>query len=97
MTDDLDGFLAEMWLKYAYLARDRVSALERYVTALEAGRADDVLREDAQVAAHKLVGALGSYHRPGSDEAATAERLIIESAPVAELAPVVRALRGLVS
>ena len=97
MSGELDAFLQEMWEKFAHLARERVEALERYVAVLERGESDDAARAEAQLAAHKLVGALGSYHRPGSEDAARAERLVIEGAPVAELAPVVAVLRQHVS
>ena len=97
VTDDVDSFLDEMWRKFAHLAHERVEALEQYVAARQAGSDDDGLRALAQTSAHKLVGALGSYHRPGSDEAAEAERLIIEGAPVHQLDEVVRTLRRLVT
>jgi len=78
------------------IARQRVDDLERYVAAAQSGEPGEDLRDAAEWAAHKLVGALGSFRRAGSAEAAVAERLVRTHAPVADLAPVVRALRALV-
>jgi hypothetical protein len=97
VTNDVDAFLDEMWRKYSHLAHERVEALEQYVAALRSGQRDDDLRALAQTSAHKLVGALGSYHRPGSEEAGQAEQLIIDGAPVAELERVVGVLRQLIT
>lgn len=72
----LDAVLARMWEGFRPLAASRVDALETYVSALQAGTADDGLRADAASAAHKLAGALGSYGRGGSDEAARLETLL---------------------
>jgi Hpt domain len=75
---DLSVVLAQMWATFAPLARTRVEALETYAAALAAGRDDPQLRAPAAVAAHKLAGALGSYARPGSDDAAALELLLRE-------------------
>jgi len=96
VNDSRLDFLDEMWEKFSPVARQRVDDLERYVAAAQAGEAPEDLRDAAEWAAHKLVGALGSFRRDGSAEAAVAERLVRTHAPVAELAPVVRALRTLV-
>ena len=94
--DSARVFLDEMWLKFAHLAQERVAALEAYVEAAQAGRGTEEQRAAAESAAHKLVGALGSYQRPGSDTAAQAERLLLDRGPVEELAPLVRELRAVV-
>lgn len=73
---DLSLVLAQMWATFAPLARTRVEALEAYAGALAAGRDDPELRAPAAAAAHKLAGALGSYARPGSDDAAALELLL---------------------
>jgi Hpt domain len=76
---DLSQVLAELWATFAPLARTRVSVLEEYAAALAAGHDDPGLRAPAAVAAHKLAGALGSYARPGSDDASALEVLLRES------------------
>ena len=96
MKDSRLDFLDEMWAKFSAVARQRVNDLERYVAAAQSGEPGEDLRDAAEGAAHKLVGALGSFRREGSAEAAVAERLVRARAPVAELAPVVRTLRALV-
>ena len=96
MTDARLDFLDEMWAKYSAIARQRVDDLERYVAAAQTGEPGEDLRHAAEWAAHKLVGSLGSFRRAGSAEAAVAERLVQTHAPVADLAPVVRALRALI-
>jgi hypothetical protein len=75
-SPDLSQVLAELWATFAPLARTRVAALEEYADALFAGRDDPELRAPAAVAAHKLAGALGSYARPGSDDASALEVLL---------------------
>jgi hypothetical protein len=96
VNDSRLDFLDEMWAKFSPIAGQRVDDLERYIAAAESGDPGKDLREAAEWAAHKLVGALGSFRRAGSAEAAVAERLVRTHAPVADLAPVVRALRALV-
>ncbi|TFD71527.1 hypothetical protein [Cryobacterium gelidum] len=96
VIDPVDGFLAEMWERYGYLADQRVAALERYVEAGGGDRSGDVLADEAESAAHKLVGALGSYRRPGSEQAAVVERLVQSRAPLDDVAAAVRELRRLV-
>jgi Hpt domain len=96
VTDSRLDFLDEMWAKYSHIARQRVDDLERYVAAAQSGEPGGDLRDAAEWAAHKLGGSLGSFRRAGSAEAAVAERLVRTHAPVADLAPVVRALRALI-
>jgi len=96
VNDSRLDFLDEMWATFSPVARQRVDDLDRYVTAAQSGEPAEDLRDAAEWAAHKLVGALGSFRRAGSAEAAVAERMVQAHAPVADLAPVVRALRALV-
>lgn len=96
MNDSRLDFLDELWAKFSAVARQRVDDLERYIAAAQSGESGEDLRDAAESAAHKLVGALGSFRRAGSAEAAVAERLVRTHAPVAALVPVVRALRALV-
>lgn len=77
MTDAaLDDVLAQMWAALAPVAVARVDVLEAYSAALSAGRDDPELRISAAGAAHQLAGALGSYGRSGSDEAAELELVL---------------------
>ena len=78
---DMDAVLAQMWAVFAPLARTRVDVLEAYTAALAAGHDDPELRRPAASAAHKLAGALGSYARPGSDEASALELLLRDGTP----------------
>ena len=94
--DSARVFLDEMWLKFAHLAQERVAALEAYVAAARTDTGTEEQRAAAESAAHKLVGALGSYQRPGSETASRAERLLIDRGPVEELAPLVQELRSIV-
>ena len=95
-TADLDAVLAQMWAGFAPLARTRVDALEQWLLAYDAGHDDPVLRDAAASATHKLAGALGSYGRPGSDEASSLEVLLRGPVTPDEVRPYVLALRAAV-
>ena len=95
-TADLDAVLAQMWAGFAPLARSRVEALERWLTAYDAGDDDAALRASAASAAHKLAGALGSYGRPGSDDASALEVLLRGPVDLGQVRPHVVALRAAV-
>jgi hypothetical protein len=75
-STDLDAVLAQLWAGFAPLARSRVEVVATYAAGLTTGQDDPDLRADAATAAHKLAGALGSYGRDGSDEAAALELLL---------------------
>lgn len=90
---ELDAVLAQMWAGFAPLARSRVEAVERWLRACDAGQDDDDLRAEAAGAAHKLAGALGSYGRPGSDDASALEVLLRGPVTAAQARPHVLALR----
>lgn len=92
-TADLDAVLARMWAGFAPLARSRVEALEQWLSAYDAGHDDPELRVAAASAAHKLAGALGSYGRPGSDEASALEVLLRGPVSPEQVRPQVLALR----
>jgi HPt (histidine-containing phosphotransfer) domain-containing protein len=92
---DMGAFLEGLWLQVAHVAKGRVDVLEAYVAAARGGAVDDELRAAAESAAHKLAGALGSYQRAGSEEAAQAENLLRGGAAGAdEMAPLVAVLRA---
>ena len=92
-TTDLDAVLAQMWAGFVPLARARVDALEQWLGAYDAGDDDADLRAAAAVAAHKLAGALGSYGRPGSDDASALEVLLRGAVRADQARPHVEALR----
>lgn len=96
LTAELDAVLAQLWAGFAPLARTRVDALEAWLQAYDAGRDDPALRAAAAVAAHKLAGALGSYGRPGSDEASALEVLLRGPVTADDVRPHVLALRAAV-
>lgn len=93
-TADLDAVLAQMWAGFAPLARSRVDAVERWLRACESGNDDADLRAAAAVAAHQLAGALGSYGRPGSDDASAIEVLLRGPVHPDDVRPHVTALRS---
>lgn len=100
MTDsDLSAVLARLWAGFLPLARSRVEALETYAAQLSVGTEVAPSRTAAADAAHKLAGALGSYARPGSDEASRLEVLLHPSAgapDTGEVSALVAALRAAV-
>lgn len=74
---DVDVVLDELWQLFAPVARGRVEVLQAYVRS----GADPALRAEAEQAAHRLAGALGSYGRSGSDQAARLELLLAGAGP----------------
>ncbi len=95
MSEDLTAVIDELWQAFRPAAVDRVDVIETYLARLDTGVDDPVQRAAAASAAHKLAGALGSYLRPGSPEAADLEDLLRGGDPVgpAQLSPLVRVLR----
>lgn len=57
MTEALD----RMWAKFLPELEQRVAVLDAAVAALAAGRLDIEQRSEANAAAHKLAGVLGSF------------------------------------
>lgn len=72
----VDPAIAALWVQVVPVARARVETLELYAAACAEGRSDAEMRGAAAAAAHRLAGALGSYGRPGSDEAGRLEALL---------------------
>ena len=93
---DLDAVLAQMWAGFAPLARSRVEVLEQWLSGCDTGHDDADLRAAAASAAHKLAGALGSYGRPGSDDASALEVLLRGPVTPDQVRPHVLALRAAV-
>src|SRR5207302_9536943 len=66
-----------LWERFRSTTLERVSALEAACHALTAGTLDALARREAERAAHKLAGALGSFGRPeGSWLARTIEHAL---------------------
>ena len=96
---ELDDAIGELWNTFAPTARARVDVLENYLGRLKDGTAETASRMAAASSAHKLAGALGSFQRPGSDQAAALEELLRETDPVdaADAEPLVVFLRAVVT
>lgn len=56
--------LRMLWEKYRTRNRDRFQVVEAAIVALQNGSLPDDLRQQAQIAAHKLAGALGVFEFP---------------------------------
>lgn len=95
MSDDLTAVIGELWQAFRPAAVGRVEVIEGYLQRLDTGLDDPALRTAAASASHKLAGSLGSYLRPGSQQAADLEDLLRGAAAVhpEQLAPLVAALR----
>ncbi len=94
-----ESHIEELWNRMQPLAATRIDVLESALAAVVAGRYDQQLIDDALLAAHKLIGALGTYGRPaGSAAALQAEAALLAEPPdVAGLQAAVRRLRGIVT
>ena len=92
-TADMDALLTSMWARFAGVAQERVDVLDRYLAALKAGEDCPALRADAASAAHKLAGALGTYGRGGSDEAARLQDVLQAGGDRTEVAGLVDVVR----
>lgn len=74
---EVDRALREVWPRVRYVSTERLELLIRTVCAIGQGSISDDTREEAVQAAHKLVGALGTYGFPeGSSTARRAEELL---------------------
>ena len=93
--EHFDADLDALWQALVPVALSRVAVLEAF---LARPGAEPVSRADAVEAAHRLAGALGSFARPGSAEAARLERLLRTPASDddPQVALLVRALRAAV-
>jgi hypothetical protein len=87
------ALVARLWERYAGVAADRVTVLERAAEALADGTATDQQRLEARSAAHKLSGALGTYGRPGSEVARQVEELISGGRDLRDVPALVAVLR----
>lgn len=93
MTSPEQAIIERMWRRYAGVAEQRVTVLEDVAEALATGTANEQQRREAAAAAHKLSGSLGTYGRPGSDEARTLEQLIAASGDLSSAPALVAVLR----
>jgi hypothetical protein len=88
-----DPLVEALWQRWSGVAEQRVALLERFSQALATGTATDVGRAEAATAAHKLAGTLGTYGRPGSDQARALELLLKSTADAAPVPALVADLR----
>lgn len=73
---DLTEALGRLWRQFLPQMYERVAALETAAGPLAAGNLTDAQREEANSAAHKLAGILGSFGLPdGTELAREAEKL----------------------
>jgi HPt (histidine-containing phosphotransfer) domain-containing protein len=95
----LDPEIEELWAQMRHHAAERVEVLDRALLDAGLDRLGEQLRSDANVAAHKLIGALGSYGRPtGSRAAVDAERaLAADPVDVAALRQALTTLHAVVA
>jgi HPt (histidine-containing phosphotransfer) domain-containing protein len=88
-------FVEQLWVKFAPVIAERLSAIETLLDVLESGQKaspDEI--SNARYAAHNLAGALGSYGRPeGSTVAREIQFLLDSGAPsIGKLRPLFTAL-----
>ena len=98
----LQSMLAELWNQHRSAIEDRVELLSRACDSLRNGTLDTGTREEAQSAAHKLAGVLGTFGRSeGTDLARKIEILLADPESVdghqVELENAVSALRQSIS
>ena len=75
--------LAALWVKSIPVITERVALVRAAHTALAADALDDATRNQAEQAAHKLAGVLGTFGFPeGTDAARRIEQLLLPGAPL---------------
>jgi HPt (histidine-containing phosphotransfer) domain-containing protein len=94
----LQSMLVELWNQHRSAIEERVELLSRACDALREGTLDSVSREEAQSAAHKLAGVLGTFGRSeGTDLARRIEILLADPGSLhlhhAEIETALNALR----
>ena len=87
--------ITQLWTAVAPLARSRVALLEEYVEALPSEADEAQQRDAACTAAHQLAGALGTYGRSGSEQAALLEHLLRAGGAAPDVDQVRRLVREL--
>lgn len=76
----LQSMLAELWNQHRSAIEERVELLSRACDALHQGTLDPDRRKEAQSAAHKLAGVLGTFGRSeGTDLARRIEILLSDT------------------
>lgn len=79
--------LGRLWQRYRGDNLARVATIDRAARALAEGRLDDAERHEAQRAAHKLAGALGTFGFSSAGETARTIELILGAPDVDPRAP----------
>ncbi len=96
--EKLAQLVQQLWAANGHVARGRVALLVQYVDDLEGGGPVTQDQTDAAVwSAHNLRGALGSYQRPGSEQAAELEALLGDGAPTPRMRELLAVLAEAVS
>ncbi|MGA7258829.1 MAG: hypothetical protein WBX09_19430, partial [Terracidiphilus sp.] len=62
-TPSISALLDQLWLKFRPQIEERVAVLEQAAAALAQGNLSPALCAEAQSAAHKLAGSLGTFGR----------------------------------
>lgn len=78
----LAAALDELWVRFLPNIRERITILESAAAATAAGNLTSQKQQDAQAAAHKLIGILGTFGLDeGTSPARETERLYTPNAP----------------
>jgi HPt (histidine-containing phosphotransfer) domain-containing protein len=99
----LQAAMAQVWQKSLPLLRERVSTLERALTAVQNNQLTPELRSNAALEAHRLAGLLGTFGYPEGTDAARMFEMVFDSDAILQpnlaetLAPALVTLRAIVS
>jgi HPt (histidine-containing phosphotransfer) domain-containing protein len=99
----LQAAMAQVWQKSLPLLRERVSTLERALTAVQNNQLTPELRSNAALEAHRLAGLLGTFGYPEGTDAARMFETVFDSDAILQpnlpetLAPALVTLRAIVS
>jgi HPt (histidine-containing phosphotransfer) domain-containing protein len=84
-AQDLETLLGALWKRNYPTLLERLEALRAAQSRLAAGCLDEQTRKDAESAAHKLAGVLGTFGLPkGSELALKIETALARKGPVDE-------------
>jgi chemotaxis protein histidine kinase CheA len=86
-SPDLTAALERLWAKFLPELRERVAILESSAHAVAAGSLTAAQQDEAQSAAHKLAGVLGTFNLERGTELARELELLYEQMPDPSTAP----------
>ncbi|MGH2913174.1 MAG: response regulator, partial [Solirubrobacteraceae bacterium] len=92
-ANNSDSLLA-LWEKHRAGALQRVSLIERAVNELQTGGLDEQLRDEAQQAAHSLIGSVGTFGFIGASQAARELEGELANPPVERAPTMLRLAEG---